>query len=84
MTPPRICLVHNNYTHPGGKDAVYFAERAVLLAAGHEVDEFRDENRRIPPTNQFNLAFVAVWSRQSHRQPTSMLSGCYVRRCKVN
>ena len=40
----RILLVHCRYRLPGGEDAVFEAERAMLQAHGHEVITYERSN----------------------------------------
>jgi glycosyltransferase involved in cell wall biosynthesis len=40
----RILQVHARYRQPGGEDAVVATEAALLRGAGHEVDQFLDDN----------------------------------------
>jgi glycosyltransferase involved in cell wall biosynthesis len=43
----KILLVHNSYQQPGGEDSVFEAERELLLAAGHQVEEYVRHNSEI-------------------------------------
>jgi glycosyltransferase involved in cell wall biosynthesis/ubiquinone/menaquinone biosynthesis C-methylase UbiE len=43
----KILLVHEPYQRSGGEDAVFNAEKELLLAAGHRVSEFKRKNEEI-------------------------------------
>jgi len=58
----RILSVHNYYRSPGGEDAVFAAEAALLRAAGHRVSEMTAHNDEIREAG-LGLAMRAVWNR---------------------
>jgi len=58
----RILLVHNRYRQPGGEDAVFEAEAALLRRHGHEVRTFTADNRSIGRIDAPALAVRTVWS----------------------
>jgi glycosyltransferase involved in cell wall biosynthesis len=69
----KFCLVHNRYQQPGGEDEVFSAEAALLLQHGHEVTEYREDNRRIMEMGGLRAAVQTVWSLQSQRKLQRML-----------
>jgi glycosyltransferase involved in cell wall biosynthesis len=73
MNRLKICLVHNEYIHAGGEDAVFRAERALLTDAGHEVFEYREQNQRIANGNPMAIAFGTIWSERSRRKLGQLL-----------
>lgn len=62
----RALLVHNYYQQPGGEDAVFAAEAALLAARGHAVERLVFDNDRIAPRGSardlVRLAGTTVWS----------------------
>ncbi|ROR35150.1 glycosyltransferase family 4 protein [Inmirania thermothiophila] len=64
----RILLIHNRYTQPGGEDAVFEAERALLERMGHRVVTFVEDNARLDGVNPLKAAVEAVWSRETQRR----------------
>jgi len=61
----RILLIHNRYLQPGGEDAVFEAEKALLERMGHEVIPFVEDNARLGGMNPVKAALNAVWSRET-------------------
>lgn len=61
-----VLAVHNRYREPGGEDAVFAAETALLRRHGHAVTELLFDNAAIPDTRSplasAGLAAGAVWS----------------------
>src|SRR6202789_3864677 len=43
----RVLIVHNAYQQAGGEDAVVSAEKALLLRAGNEVNQYLRHNNEI-------------------------------------
>ena len=66
QVPIRIFQVHNSYVHTGGEDTVVRTERAVLLAADHEVRTMEVQN----PTGVAALPALAasMWNVASARR----------------
>lgn len=64
----KIVLVHNSYRQPGGEDAVFAAEAALLRQNGHEVVQFTEDNRRIDGIGQIALAAHTIWSRPTRHR----------------
>ena len=62
MLPQTIMLVHNKYIQPGGEDSVFETEKQVLLAHGHKVVEFLEENEHLVGTNGIAAAAPLFWS----------------------
>jgi glycosyltransferase involved in cell wall biosynthesis len=63
----RILLIHNRYRQPGGEDAVFEAEKALLESHGHEVITFVEDNARLEGVNPLKVAVNAIWSREAQR-----------------
>ncbi len=61
----RILLIHNRYQQPGGEDAVFEVEKALLKRMGHEVIPFVEDNARLNGVNPLKVARNAVWSREA-------------------
>lgn len=73
MPPSRILLVHNSYQQPGGEDAVFAAESALLRRHGHNVLEFTEDNWRINGMSRIAVAARAVWSSSTKRKLFDLL-----------
>lgn len=72
----KIVLVHNTYLIQGGEDVVFWQERDLLRAAGHEVIEyqkFNSEMETYSPIQKLTLIPRIVWSQDSHREFTDLL-----------
>ncbi len=61
----RVLLIHNHYLQPGGEDAVFEAEKALLERMGHEVIPFVEDNARFNRMNPLKAAQNAIWSREA-------------------
>lgn len=68
-----MLIVHNKYTQPGGEDAVFEAEKALLERMGHEVIPFVEDNARLNGMNPLRAAGNAVWSRESQRRLRALI-----------
>ncbi len=64
----RILVAHNTYQQPGGEDAVFAAETALLRRYGHEVVEYTEDNRRINEMSRLAVAAQAIWSGSSRQR----------------
>ncbi len=64
----KILLVHNHYLQPGGEDAVFQAEKALLERMGHKVITFVEDNARLNGMGRFRAAVNAVWSKTSQEK----------------
>src|SRR5207237_8563185 len=69
----RILIAHNTYQQPGGEDAVFAAEVALLRAHGHEVTEYLEDNDRVGEYSKPALALNTIWSRQSRRRIAALV-----------
>ena len=72
----KIVLVHNTYLEQGGEDVVFWQERDLLRAAGHEVLEyqrFNSEMQHYSTLQRLTLIGRTVWSTASHRDFTELL-----------
>jgi glycosyltransferase involved in cell wall biosynthesis len=59
----RILLAHNFYQQPGGEDAVYRSECALLESHGHEVARFEVSNEDVKQMSRLSLLSATVWNR---------------------
>lgn len=69
----KILLIHNLYQQPGGEDAVFRAEAALLRSRGHEVAEFVESNARLNGMDPLRAAARAVWSREARAKLRRLL-----------
>ncbi|MBW2123993.1 MAG: glycosyltransferase, partial [Deltaproteobacteria bacterium] len=69
----KVLLIHNLYQQPGGEDAVFRAEAALLRSRGHEVVAFVEDNARLDAANPIGAALDTVWSRKAHRGITDLI-----------
>lgn len=67
-------MVHNYYQQSGGEDAVFAAEKKLLLAHGHDVVEWTDTNDRLDQETGFSVARNAIWSFESVRKAEELIS----------
>jgi glycosyltransferase involved in cell wall biosynthesis len=68
MPLSRILTVHNSYQQDGGEDVVFTAEAALLRQHGHEVVEYREDNRRIEEMSRLTVAARTIWSRSARER----------------
>jgi glycosyltransferase involved in cell wall biosynthesis len=61
--PETVLLVHNRYRTPGGEEAVYEAEAALLESRGHRVLRYERHNDEITGASSVSTAARAVWNR---------------------
>lgn len=71
----KILMVHNEYKFRGGEDESAQAETAMLVANGHQVDRYTENNHRVSEIGALRTAARAVWSRESYRHVRSVLAG---------
>jgi len=64
----KVLVAHNAYQHLGGEDTVFRNETALLRAAGHQVHEYQDDNRRIEGMNFIRLGAGTIWSNSSRKR----------------
>ena len=69
----RILLLHNRYLHPGGEDAVFHAEKALLEREGHRVFSFVEHNARIQGRYPVKAALDAIWSQQTQKRLRALI-----------
>ena len=75
----KIVIVHNSYQQPGGEDTVVSAERALLVRAGNEVNQYIRHNSEIQSGGTCsNIALGArtVWSSVSRNELYRLLKEC--------
>ena len=81
MSLSKILVVHNSYQQPGGEDAVFAAEAALLREHGHEVVEYREDNWRINGMNRLSVAAETIWSCSSRHGLLNILRERVRRNC---
>jgi glycosyltransferase involved in cell wall biosynthesis len=69
----RILLVHNRYQQPGGEDAVFRSEGALLRSQGHEVVEFVENNAWLNRVNPLEAAVNTIWSCKTWRRIRALM-----------
>lgn len=69
----RVLLVHNFYQQSGGEDAVFAAERDMLLSHGHEVVVWTDTNNRLDQISKVSAASNAVWSSETLKKAKEII-----------
>lgn len=74
-SPRRILLVHTHYRLPGGEDAVFAAERALLQAHGHAVTVYERSNAEADGSlwQKLLLPFRAVFSVKAYREVRALI-----------
>ena len=72
----KILLVHNSYLEQGGEDVVFWQERSLLKAAGHEVLEYQRHNTEMEQystVRRLTIIGRTVWASDSYREFTTLL-----------
>ena len=69
----RVLLVHNRYQHAGGEDVVFNAELDLLRHHGHDVMEYREDNRELGTDSKTQIAVKSIWSHDSQRRISKLL-----------
>jgi glycosyltransferase involved in cell wall biosynthesis len=67
----KIVIAHNSYQQPGGEDTVVSAEKALLVRAGNEVNQYFRHNNEIKSggtCSNITLGFRTVWSSGSRNE----------------
>ena len=59
---PKVLLLHNHYQLPGGEDAVFSAESALLEENGHEVVRLTVHNDALDDRSRVGIALDTVWN----------------------
>lgn len=72
--PRRILLIHTRYRLPGGEDAVFEAERALLEQSGHTVTVYERSNGEVSGLlGKLLLPFRAVFSFRAMREVRDLI-----------
>lgn len=71
--PHTILLVHCHYRLPGGEDAVFAAERAMLQAHGHRVITYERSNEAPGLAQKLLLPLRAVYSLKTVREVRALI-----------
>ena len=70
----KILLIHCHYRLPGGEDAVFAAERALLEQHGHTVVVYERSNEEAAHgAAKALLPFRAVWNRRAARDVRNII-----------
>ena len=69
----KVLLIHNLYQQPGGEDAVFEMERALLERNRHDVITFVEDNARLEGVNPLKVAVGAIWSREAQRNMRKLI-----------
>ena len=70
----RILLVHSYYQLRGGEDAVFEAERDLLLSRGHDVRTYVVNNRLMSELSPLGAAVRTIWSFEDRARLASVLA----------
>lgn len=70
----KILMVHNEYKYRGGEDESAQAETEMLIAHGHLVDRYTENNHRVAEIGAIGTAVRAVWSREAYRHVSTLLA----------
>lgn len=70
----RVLLCHSYYQQRGGEDCVYEEERDLLREAGHEVFEYRRENKELVTKSSLAIAQKLHWNRQAARDVRELVA----------
>ena len=68
MSLPSIVVVHNRYRDPGGEDAVFEQESALLEAHGHRVERIEATYDQAVGLSRGRLATSVFWNRAAGRR----------------
>lgn len=62
-----VLLVHARYRQPGGEEAAFAADAALLRARGHRVAVHQADNRALEALGPARKAAAALWNREAYR-----------------
>lgn len=68
----KILLIHNQYQHAGGEDAVVAAEQQLLLDHGHDIELWQVDNKNLP-SGLIGKAKTALATSYSHASKASAI-----------
>jgi glycosyltransferase involved in cell wall biosynthesis len=63
---PKVLVLHNHYQLPGGEDAVFAAESALLEANGHEVVRLTVHNDDLAGRSRAGMAADTIWNQRQY------------------
>lgn len=69
----KILVAHSAYRQRGGEDVAVEAEIDLLRSLGHEVSEYRRDNKSIDSANRLGLLQQTIWSRPATRAISDLL-----------
>jgi glycosyltransferase involved in cell wall biosynthesis len=70
---PKVLVLHNHYHLPGGEDAVFAAESALLEANGHEVVRLTVHNDDLTGRSRAGMAAETIWNRREYTRVREVL-----------
>ena len=71
----KILLIHCHYRLPGGEDAVFAAERALLESYGHQVVVYERSNEEAAHgPAKLLLPLHAIWNRRAAREVKDLIA----------
>ena len=72
---PRILAIHNYYQQPGGEDAVFAAETALLETHGHAVTRLTVHNDELKRRRRLGVALDTLWNRRQCERIDAVIRG---------
>lgn len=73
MSAESVLVVHNYYQQPGGEDAVFLAETALLEAHGHRVATYVRSNHEIGAMGPLRRAAASMWNPTTYRSVRALI-----------
>lgn len=73
VVKPKVLVLHNHYQLPGGEDAVFAAESALLEANGHEVVRLTVHNDELTGRSRAGMAVDTLWNVREHARVRELL-----------
>lgn len=70
---PKVLVLHNHYQMPGGEDAVFAAEAALLEENGHEVVRLTVHNDALAGRSAAGMAADTVWNAREYARVTRLI-----------
>lgn len=68
MSKETVLLVHNAYKEPGGEDAAFEAESALLERYGHRVIRYRKSNDELDAMSALARTRATLWNQDVRRE----------------
>jgi len=70
----KVLVVHESYLQSGGEDRAVEADVHLLRSRGHEVLEYRRDNREVGSYGYVRLGLTTIWSHSSYRELTRLVT----------